>query len=242
MFGECIIGARAADRLDVQVGDRIPMSKSSTFLLGDSPLRLRVVGVLSATETPDDEVILTGLETSWIVEGLGHGHSRTAEHGSPEANVYTDITVENVGSFHFHGSRRTFPITGMIVIPKNAKAKTILLGQYFSPEETVQIVRPSEVMDSLLARVVMVRSYLLAAICLVSLVTVLMMILVIVLSIRLRRAELLTMTKIGCSSYRIVSILSGQIAIIVVASFVLAALLAFATHRFGFQLVRFFVL
>lgn len=242
MPGECVVGWNVADRLEIGVGDKIQVSKSSAFILRDAPLRLRVAGVLGVTETPDDNVVFTSLETSWIIEGLGHGHAKSAEHGSPEAQLYTDITKENVGSFHFHGDRGQFPITAIIVIPESDKAETILLGQYFSPDETVQIVRPNQVMDSLLARVVMIRSYLLAAIALVSLVTLLMITLVIALSIRLRRAEIVTMSKMGCARHKIASILGSQVVIIFAASLVLAAMLTRVTNQYGPELVRLFVL
>jgi putative ABC transport system permease protein len=242
MLGECVIGARVAERLDVHVGDKIPVSSSSAFVLDNPPLRLSVAGVFAAAETPDDEVILVDLETSWVLEGLGHGHASSAQHGSPEAKLFTDITSENVSSFHFHGDRGKFPITAIIVIPASDKAETMLLGQYFSPDETVQIVRPRQVMDSLLQRIVMVRSYLIATIALVSLVTLLMMTLVIVLSIRLRRAEIVTMWKMGCSRHKIASILGGQIAIILAASSAIATLLTVATNEYGPELVRFLFL
>jgi putative ABC transport system permease protein len=242
MLGECLVGANLADRLGIRIGDRIPVSSSSAFLLGDAPLRLRVVGLLATTETPDDEAIFTDLETCWVVAGLGHGHTAGAKHGTSEARPYTDITKENAGSFHFHGDRGKFPITAMLVIPTDEKAKTILLGQYFSPEETVQIVRPREVIDSLLAKVVMVQSYLLATIALISLVTLVMVGLVIALSIRLRRSEMITMWKMGCARHKIASILGCQIAVVLLASITLAALLTLATNRFGPDLVRFLAL
>ena len=242
MHGECVIGAGVADQLDVQVGDKIPVSTSTAFTLDNPPLRLHVAGVLAAAETPDDGAIFVDLDTTWIIEGLGHGHLSGAKHGSPEAKLYTDITKENVGSIHFHGDRDKFPITAVIVTPATDKAQTILLGQYFSPDETAQIVRPRAVMDSLLERVVMIRSYMIAIIAVISLVTLFMMTLVIVLSIRLRRAELLTMSKIGCSRFTIASILGSQIIIIVAASFAIAATLALLTDTYGPELIRLLIL
>lgn len=238
MLGECAIGAGVADRLDVTVGDRIPVSMPTAFLLDNPPLRLRVVGIFARTETPDDDAIFVDLETTWIIEGLGHGHDQGARHGSPEAELYTDITKENVNSFHFHGDRGEFPLTAIIVVPDGVKSQTILLGQYFSPDETVQIVRPRDVMDSLLKRVVMIRSYLIAIIAVISLVTLLTMTLVILLSIRLRRAEIITMSKIGCSRGRIALVLGGQIVIILAAGSLIAAVLTIATHAYGPELVR----
>lgn len=242
MLGECVVGARAAHRLRIQVGDKIPVSQSSAFVLGDAPLRLRVVGLLATTETPDDEVFFTDLETCWIAEGLGHGHTPSAKHGSLQGGQYTDITEENVGSFHFHGDRGRFPMTSMLVMPHDEKCETILLGQYFSPDETVQIIRPSVVIDSLLAKIVMIRSFLFAAIALVSIVTLAMMALVMALSIRLRRSELLTMRKLGCARHRIAAILGSQIALIFLSSLVIASALTLAAHQFGFKLFRFVLL
>jgi putative ABC transport system permease protein len=242
LHGECVIGAGVADRLDVQVGDKIPVSTSTAFTLDNPPLRLNIVGVFTHTETPDDEAIFVDLETTWIIEGLGHGHLGGAQHGSPEAKPYTDITKENVASFHFHGNRAKFPITAIIVTPASDKARTILLGQYFSPDETAQIVSPRQVMDSLLERVVMIRSYMIAIIAVVSLVTLLTMTLVIVLSIRLRRAEIVTMSKMGCSRFTIVSILGSQIGIIVLASSAIATTLALLTDAYGSALVRLLIL
>ncbi len=241
MLGECVIGAQAARRLGVRVGDKIPVSSSTAFLLDNPPLRLRVAGILAGKESPDDEAIFVSLETAWIIEGLGHGHAQAAQHGSPEAKSYTDITQENVGSFHFHGSRDKFPITAILVVPESQKAETILLGQYFSDDETAQIVRPGEIMEGLLRRVLMIRSYLIVVIALVSLVTLLLMALVIALSIRLRRAELVTMTKIGCSRFMIASILGSQLAIVFLASFILAAALTATTNSLAPELVRLFI-
>ena len=65
MLGECVIGASVARRLGLQVGDKIPVTTSTTFELDNPPLRLRVAGVLAPTQTPDDEAIIVALETAW---------------------------------------------------------------------------------------------------------------------------------------------------------------------------------
>jgi putative ABC transport system permease protein len=242
MLGECVIGARVAEQLDIRVGSKLPVSTTTAFTLDNAPLRLNVVGIFAATETPDDEAIFVHLETTWIIEGLGHGHVKNAQHGSPEAALYTDITQENVGSFHFHGSRAKFPITAIIVIPENQKAETLLMGQYLSPEDTAQIARPRDVMDALLDKVLMVRSYIIAIVAVVSLATLLTMSLVIVLSIRLRRGEIATMTKLGCSRLTIASILASQIFILLALSAAGATVLTLITDAYGPELVRLIML
>ncbi len=241
MLGECIVGAKAAKRMELRTGDRFPVASSPAFVLDSPPLRLRVAGVLAATDTPDDEAIFVDLQTTWILEGLGHGHTPGADHGSAEGTPFTDITEENAASFHFHSDQETFPITSLLLFPKNEKAKTLLLGQYFSPDETVQIVRPDEVMNLLLERIFMVRSYIFAAVALVSLVTLSTMALVLILSIRLRRAELITMSKIGCAQRMIASLIAMEVALILAASVAFSTLLVGVTAFFGPQLVKLFL-
>ena len=85
MLGECVVGSQVARKLNIDVGDKLPVATQSAFTLSDAPLRLNVVGRLASTETPDDEAIFVDIETTWIVAGLGHGHADEAEHGSPEA-------------------------------------------------------------------------------------------------------------------------------------------------------------
>ena len=238
MLGECVIGSHVADQLDIRVGSKIPVSMTTAFILDHAPLRLNVVGILAANETADDEAIFVDLRTTWILAGLGHGHATGAQHGSAEAETYTDITPENVGSIHFHGEKATFPITAIIVIPASQKAETLLLGQYLAPEETAQIVRPGDVMDALLEKVLMVRSYMTTIIAVVSLVTLFTMSLVIVLSIRLRRGEIANMTKMGCSRFTIASILGSQILIILAISVANATALTLITDAYGQELVR----
>jgi len=69
-----------------------------------------------------------------------------------------------------------------------------------------------------------------------------MMALVVVLSIRLRHAEIVTMSKMGCSRFTIASVLGSQIAIIVIASSAFAATLALLTEVYGSELVRLLIL
>ena len=240
--GECVIGADAAKRLDADVGARIPVTASSPFLLDSPPLRLRVAGILAPTETPDDQAIFVHLRTSWILEGLGHGHAVGARHGTSDAAPYTDVTPENVDSFHFHGDESTFPVSAIIVVPVNDKAKTLLLGQYLSPEDTAQIAQPAEVVDSLLAKVVMVRSYMIALVGVVSGVTLLTIALVIVLSVRLRRGEIMTVSKIGCSHGTIAAMLGGQMLIVLAFSGLSATILTLLTDAYGRELAQMLIL
>ena len=103
-------------------------------------------------------------------------------------------------------------------------------------------MRPAEVMDDLLATVLAVEGWVIAAIGLVGLSTVLTSILVFLLSLRLRRAEIDTMVKIGGARSAIVSILGLEVTFVLVLALVLALALTAATAAFGTQFVESFLI
>ena len=115
------------------------------------------------------------------------------------------------------------------------------MGEYLSTQDAAQIVRPHQVMDALLAKILTVRSYAIAMVALVSLVTLGVVALVIALSVRLRRGEIATMTKIGCSRFAIAGVLGCQVAIILVISALAAAGMTMLAASYGHELVRILV-
>ena len=123
------------------------------------------------------------VRTAWIIGGIGHGHEDLAK---PEAaagvlkrdgeNIvanaavvqYREITTDNLGAFHFHGEMADFPLSAVIAVPKDDKAGVLLEGRFQDPVAPVRLVRPDGVMDELLATVLTVRQYVLAAVLLVG--------------------------------------------------------------------------
>ena len=93
-------------------------------------------------------------------------------------------------------------------------------------------------MDDLLATVFTVRQYVLAAVALVGLATLATIALVFMLSIRLRRAEITTMTRIGAAPGRVAAILGAEILLVLAASLVLAGLLTALATVWGDELFR----
>ncbi|NIO15604.1 MAG: hypothetical protein GTN70_01150 [Deltaproteobacteria bacterium] len=123
------------------------------------------------------------IKTAWIIQGLGHGHedvtkikddtevlsrSDTSVTAGAKPYHFTEITGENVGSFHFHGDSSIYPITAVAAVPKDAKSGTILRGRYLSGEEGHQIVRPVEVIDGLLQSIFRIKNVLDAVISVVG--------------------------------------------------------------------------
>ena len=104
------------------------------------------------------------------------------------------------------------------------------------------MVRPDVVMEELLATVLTVQSYVVAAFLVVGLSTVATAVLVFLLSLRLRRREIETMVKIGGSRARVTSVLAAEIVLVLFSSVVLGGLLTVLTSWYGSAAIRAFLL
>jgi putative ABC transport system permease protein len=256
--GETVLGATAARALGAEPGDGVVTSPGTVFdVTGTYPIRLRVVGVLEPAGTPDDEAVFVDVRTAWIIGGIGHGHEDLTdpaasagvlkrEDNTIVANAavvqYREITPENLADFHFHGDTDTFPLTAVIAVPRDDKSGVLLEGRYQSADSSVLAVRPEGVIDDLLATVFTVRQYVIAAIVLVGLATLATLALVFLLSNRLRREEIRTMTRIGASPGRVAAVLGTEIALVLAAGLLLAALLAALATAFGDEIFHWLLL
>ena len=251
VLGECVLGAAAARRMGLSPGSTLVSSPESVFdLAGVYPLKMQVVGVLAPSFTPDDQAVFVDVRTSWIMQGLGHGHqdltspSAAADVLSREGNTvrakasvvgYNEITEANIDSFHFHGDLGAFPLTAVIAVPADEKARTLLLGRYVGDQSDAQIVRPTEVIENLLQTVFAVERFVMAAAATLAVATIAIASLVFLLSIQARRA------KIGGARTVIGVLLVSEIVFVATAATLVATGLVFATARFGPALVRSFL-
>jgi len=214
---------------------------------------MKIVGVLSRSHSSDDLVVFVDLKTAWVIQGLGHGHEDIKKLNDPtlvlnrtESNVaataklyhYNEITNKNIESFHFHGDPTVYPITAVIAVPFDEKSGTILQGRYLSKAEAQQIVRPEEVIDGLLQNIFRIKSVMDAVISVVAVSTILAIILVFVLSLRLRQGEIQTIFKLGCSRMTITRLVAAEIVLIVLVSGVLCGAFMFAVNLYANDLVR----
>ena len=254
VLGECVIGSRVAEALDVEVGGTVISSPESVFdLAGVYPLKMTVVGVLEPSFTADDEAIFVDVKTAWVIQGLVHGHQDLA---APEAAAgvlkrdgetivgnasvvqYNEINADNVDSFHFHGDMSGYPVSAIIAVPESQKSGTILMGRYEGDEEPSQIVQPTTVMNELLDTILTIQGFVVAAIMLVAAATIATAALVFLLSLRLRRREIETMTKIGGSRWIVGTILVSEVAAVLVLGVFLAGILTLVTSQFGAGIIR----
>ena len=254
LLGECVIGAEVAERLGLSPGDSLLSSPETLFdLAGVYPLKMKVVGVLARSYTPDDLAVLVDLKTAWVVQGLVHGHedvTRTRDtsvvmkrdEGNVIANAklveYTEISSENIDSFHFHGTPDDYPLTAVLALPDHERSGTILRGRYLDAESPYQLVVPGDVIDGLLANIFRIKNVLDAVILLVGIATALALILVFALSLRLRKREILTVFRIGGSRSTITRLLAAEIAIILLVSGLFCAVAIAVVDRYSNGLVR----
>ena len=254
VLGDSVLGASVAERLSLAPGDTVISTPETLFdLAGVYPLKMKVVGVLERSHTPDDRAVFVDVKTAWVIQGLGHGHDDLSEATDPtvvlqrsESNItasaklanYTEIDGANLSAFHFHGDSTIYPLTAVIAAPYDRKSATILRGRYVSSEDTEQVVVPLDVVDGLLQSIFRIKNVLDAVVVIVGVATVLAVVLVFALSLRLRQREIDTIFKLGCSRLTIVRLLFAEIFIIGLASAALCAVALWLTAQAGPELVR----
>jgi putative ABC transport system permease protein len=256
-LGECVIGAEVAQRLGLGPGDSLVSSPENLFdIAGIYPLKMKISGVLARSHSTDDEAVFVDTRTAWVIQGLGHGHEdvtqisdRSVILKQDENNVtanaklmhFTEITKSNLESFHFHGDQTIYPLSAIIALPQDAKSATLLRGRY-QDDKQYQITRPDDVIDGLMENIFRIRNVIDAVIVIVGFATVLTIMLVFLLSLRLRQGEVDTIFRIGCSRMTVARLLAAEILIIVMASSVLCAILLWLAQANVNDLVRSLIL
>ncbi len=254
LLGDCVLGAKAAKKLNLSPGDSLVSSPETLFdLAGIYPLKMKITGVLKKSHTSDDLAVFVDIKTAWVIQGLGHGHEdvtklkdETLVLKRSESNVaataklyhYTEINKTNMDSFHFHGNLSAYPITAVISVPWDTKSGTLLRGRFLSGDETLQAVEPEEVIDGLLQNIFRIKNVLDAVISVVALATILAVVLVFALSLRLRQAEIHTIFKLGCSQLTVFKLISAEIMMILLASSIFCAALVYTVDCYSNEIVR----
>lgn len=244
-LGDCVVGATLAKQRGLQPGGHLFSTPEQAFdMAGVYPLKMRVTGVLAPNGTPDDEALFVDLKTAWLIEGRSHGHDdlkkdesvvlKKEEDGNIVGNaavrMYNEVTDANLASFHFHGDVSTYPISAIILLPKDAKAEALLAGQYARSKEQ-QLIRPHDEMEALLTQLVRLEGFAASALLLTATAALLVTALVFALSFRLRQREFATLEDVGVSRLSLLSVKVLEILIIGLASaFIGLVLLFFSSY------------
>jgi len=68
VLGDCVLGAKVAESLDLTSGDSLVSSPESLFdLAGVYPLKMKVAGILKKSHTSDDLAVFVDLKTAWVM-------------------------------------------------------------------------------------------------------------------------------------------------------------------------------
>ncbi|MCZ6604153.1 MAG: ABC transporter permease, partial [Alphaproteobacteria bacterium] len=253
VLGECVLGATTAKALGLAPGDDLLSAAEHLFdLAGVYPLKMKVVGVLEPAYTADDLAVFVDLKTAWIIEGLSHGHENLAATKDPSliiersddnitANAkvfeFTEINQQNLESFHAHGDPSSYPITAAITVPEDDKAATILRGRYLE-NTAYQLIHPRTVIEGLLDEIFRIKNLIDAVLLVVGAATLATVALVFGLSLRLRRGEIETIFKIGCSRMTMARLLAAEIFVMLAVSGFFCAVFALVLRHYSQELVR----
>ncbi len=253
LLGECVIGADVAYLLQLKIGDSILSSPENLFdLAGTYPLKMTITGILENTNSADDKAIFVDLKTAWVIQGLGHGHqdiktikdptailnrSQNAVTTSEKIRQYSEINKNNLESFHFHGDPSIYPLTAIIAAPFDSKSATLLRGRFLSENSNLQIVRPKEVIEELLANIFKIKNFFDAIVLIVAIAMILAVLLVFSLSLRLRQKEINTIFHLGCSRGTIAQLIAAEIFIIALFSGLLCWLALVILSHFQEEIV-----
>jgi len=246
ILGEAVLGAEVAARLGLGPGDTIVSAPQNLFDLdGVYPLELNIVGVFAASGTPDDEAVFVDIATTWVIAGIGHGHdgvfAADADATEVVANAaiveFNRITEDNIDSFHFHGDPDSYPISGVVVVPNDERAATILRGRYLDSENPLQIIVPREVVGELVERIFRIKALLDAVTLIVGLAAFAAVGLAVFLSYRLRAREMQTAFKIGARPGTILRLLVSETLILMSVAALIAAGIVIAVQTQGASIV-----
>ncbi len=211
-LGDCVLGAETARALELHPGDRLLTDQVSLYNIASTyPVNMRVSGILNARASPDDRAIFTDLKTTWLIQGMYHGHEELSdqeqlilarEGNTVRANAavveYTEVTEENIGRFHMHGTATNMPVTAILVQAHSDKDATLLKSAY-NRSERYQMLVSRGVVDELLHIVFQVKRFFDTSFGLMILVCLLFVSIIVLLSLKIRRREMETMYRMGCS-------------------------------------------
>lgn len=245
ILGEAVLGASVAARLGLGPGDTVVSTPRTLFDLdGVYPLEMRITGVLAATGTSDDEVVFTDAKTTWVIAGIGHGHDDVVtadDAGNVVANAavtqFTRITEANIDSFHFHGASEGYPLSAVLVAPRDTRSGTILRGRFLDPENPLQIAVPNEVVAGLVERIFRIAALLDAVTVIIGIAAAGAIGLALFLAWQLRAPEMRTAWRLGAGRWVILRLAATEIAILLLASLTLAATLVISVEANGDRLV-----
>ncbi len=180
-----------------------------------------------------------------MIAGIGHGHDGVFAPDADTTDIvanaaiveFNRITEENIDSFHFHGDPNTYPVTGVIVVPDDARAGTILRGRYLDGTNPLQIVVPSDVVGRLVERIFRIKALLDAVTIIVGVAAVAAIGLALFLSYRLRAREMQTAFKIGARRSMVLRLLLSETLVLLITAGLISYAIVIAVQTQGATII-----
>jgi putative ABC transport system permease protein len=122
------------------------------------------------------------------------------------------------------------------------RAGTILRGRYLDAGAAYQLLKPDEVIDGLLQNIFRIKHVIDGVIVIVGLATGLAVLLVFLLSMRLRQREIETITRIGCSRCAVLQLLVAEVLIFMLLSAVIVMATVAIVDVYASDLVRLLII
>ena len=245
-MGEVVLGSSVAADLGLSPGDVLFSDQKELYDISKpAALKMHVVGVLAPTRTPDDQATFVTIKTAWILEGIFHGHNAAEKIpkklllNENDDNVtvsgamieYNEVTKDNAASFHYHGDTSLLPLSSILFFPRDRKSGTIAATRV-KTTRLYQMVKPTLVVEELMAKVFQVKAFLDLVSILLAISTAFLIALVCVLTIRMRRREINTLHQIGIARRKVVSLLFAEISALLLFGVCLAAVMVLGTWSF----------
>lgn len=247
MMGDVALGSDLAERRGLEPGDSLFSDQRELYDIARAPaLKMTVCGVLAPTGGPDDGAAFVDLKTTWLLEGLAHGHTDAAAVDESlllgraddqivlsEAVIeHNEVTPETAASIHMHGDPGAAPLTAILFFPRDDKARALIKARV-NAAGALQMVEPGEVIDDLMAYILRIRGLLDALAAVMGVTTLTLIALVALLSAKIRAREMWMLRRIGAGPRFIASLYGAELAIIAMISVGIAAAIVAAAAVVG---------
>jgi putative ABC transport system permease protein len=215
---------------------------------------MRITGILAPVGTPDDHAAFIDLKTAWLIDGLAHGHDDLTDLppdqiltqsgsnlvGNASVRLYNEVTPQNITSFHFHGDFKKYPLTAALVFPIDPKSDALLSGHYQEnkAKQRLQLVTPLEWIQSLMTTLFRLERLILILLLATGSAGLLIIILVFILSFRLRKREFQTLADLGIAPGSLLTVKLFEMLWVLLSAAVLTGLTLPLVHLAAPYLVR----
>ena len=231
-IGHCVVGSNIGS-----VGERIKTDRLNPFdLNAPSSVSLEVVGVLAPTNSPDDDAVFVSLETAWLLDGYGHGHTdddtgtavdqssvlADSTDGHRPADPVTVIDGSNRHQIHSHGKRDQYKLSAVSVWPQTQKAGVLAEGRYLE-HPVLQMLLPGTEFQQLIEYVFRIKSVLDTVFIVMLVLTCVLITVIGIQTVHLRSEHLRTMKMLGCARSRVVSLLCVECSLLLCGVLLAAA-------------------